>query len=254
MRRLGLEPGDAVMVHGALSRVGAIVGGPDALVDALLDVVGPGGTVLSYQDWELGVDVWDADGRVLESLRAHVPPFDPATARAARTHGILASTIGTRPGVVRSGNPGASVAALGARATRFTDAHPLVDGYGVESPFARLVEAGGRVAMIGAPLDTMTLLHHAEALADVPGKKRIRIEYPMTTPSGVEWRWAEEFDTDRPVVEAFPDDYFARIVEDYLATGAGRRGRVGRAESVLVDAAGIVPFAVGWIEARAPRE
>lgn len=241
------------MAHGALSRVGPIVGGPDALVDALLDVVGPRGTVLSYQDWELGVDVWDDDGRVLEQLRPHVPPFDPATARAARAHGVLASTIGARPGVRRSANPGASVAALGARAEEFTADHPLIDGYGHDSPFARLVAAGGRVVMIGAPLDTMTLLHHAEALAEVPGKRRIRIEYPMSSPRGVEWRWAEEFDTDGPVVDAFPDDFFARIVEDHLAAGHGRRGLVGGAESVLVDAALIVPFAVDWIESRAPR-
>ncbi|RRR98189.1 aminoglycoside 3-N-acetyltransferase [Glycomyces terrestris] len=251
LRRLGLEEGDAVMAHAAFRRVGAaVIGGPDALVDAILDVVGPAGTLLSYQDWEVGADVWDEEGRVLDALRDHVPPYDPETARPARYIGLLAATIGTRKGVRRSGNPGAAVAALGARAEEFTAGHPLDYGYGEDSPLARLTAAGGRVLMVGAPLDTMTLLHHAEHLADLPGKRRITIEYPLATAHGTEWRTVEEFDTGNPVVTGPPEDYFRLIVEDYLATGAGRRGEVGQADSVLVDAAGIVAFAVAWLEER----
>ena len=51
-----------------------------------------------------------------------------------------------------------------------------------------------------------------------------------------------------PVAEGLADDYFATIVEDFLATGKGRRGTVGAAPSVLVNAKEIVPFAVNWIE------
>ena len=105
LRELGVRQGDAVMVHAAFSRVGPVLGGPDTLVDALLDAVGPDGPVLSYQDWELAVDVWDEHGKVRVELRGHVPPFDPATARPARDHGVLAAVIGTRPGVRRSVKP-----------------------------------------------------------------------------------------------------------------------------------------------------
>lgn len=250
LRRIGLAEGDAVMVHAAFGKVGRVLGGPDALVDALLDTIGPKGTVLSYQDWELSVDVWDEDGRVAAEFREHVPPFDPATARPARDHGVLAAVIGTRKGVRRSGNPGASVAALGARAEEFTADHPLDFGYGEGSPFARLVAAGGKVLMVGAPLDTMTLLHHAEHLADLPGKRRIEVEYPLATPQGAVWRVVEEFDTGDPVVPGPPEDYFRLVVEDFLATGAGHRGPIGEAGGVLVDAPAIVDFAVAWLESR----
>ncbi|WP_205740651.1 aminoglycoside 3-N-acetyltransferase [Haloactinopolyspora alba] len=248
LRGLGLADGDAVMIHAAFRQVGTVLGGPDTLVDAVLDVVGAEGTLLSYQDWELSTDVWDDDGRVIDALREHVPPFDPATARPARDHGVVAATVGTRPGVRRSGNPGASVAAVGARADEFTAAHPLDFGYGEDSPFARLVASGGRVLMVGAPLDTMTILHHAEHLADLPGKRRIHVEYPLATPAGTEWRIVEEYDTSAPVVDGPPDDYFGFIVTNFLATGDGRRGTVGAADSVLVDAAGITSFAVSWLE------
>lgn len=250
LRRIGVSEGDAVMVHAAFSKVGRVVGGPDALVDAILDVTGPDGTVLSYQDWELGADVWDEDGRVADEFREHVPPYDPATARPARDHGVLAAIIGTRPGVRRSGNPGAAVAAIGARAEAFTVDHPLDYGYGEDSPFARLATAHGRVLMVGAPLDTMTILHHAEHLAALPGKRRIRIEYPLATPQGTRWQIVEEFDTSSPVVPGPPEDYFRMIVEDFLATGSGARGLIGKADSVLVDAPAIVAFAVNWLESR----
>src|SRR5690606_38386434 len=142
-------------------------------------------------------------------------------------------------------------AALGARAEAFTADHPLDFGYGEDSPFARLVEAGGKVLMVGAPLDTITLLHHAEHLAGVPGRRRLRVEYPPAAPAGVPWRWVEAFDTAVPVVDGLPEDYFRGVAEDYLRTGASHEGQVGDAPATLLDAAGLVGFAVQWLESRA---
>jgi aminoglycoside 3-N-acetyltransferase len=253
LERLGLRPGDAVFAHGALSTVGRLLNGPDAVIGVLLDAVSPGGTVLAYTDWDARYDeLLDADGRVPDRWREHIPPFVAEASRAARDNGVLPEFLRTTPGALRSGNPGASVAALGARAEWFTADHHLDYGYGPGSPLAKLVEADGKVVMIGAPLDTMTLLHHAEHLADLPGKRLIRYEVPLATGDGVEWRMVEEFDTADPVVDGFADDYFARIVEDFLASGQGVRGRVGAADSVLVSAPAICAFAVTWMEQHHP--
>jgi aminoglycoside 3-N-acetyltransferase len=252
LEALGLGAGDAVMVHAAMSRVGRLLNGPDALVAALLDAVGPTGTVLAYTDWDGAYDeLLDDEGRVPDPWREHVPPFDPAASRAIRDNGILPEFVRTTPGARRSGNPGASVAALGARADWFTSDHSLDYGYGEGSPFARLVEAGGKVLMAGAPLDTMTLLHHAEHLARLHPKRVRRYEAPLKDPEGVRWRTIEEFDTSGPVVAGLAEDCFAEIVREHLASGQGRRGPVGAAPSVLVEAAPICRFAVAWLEARA---
>ncbi|MCX6463126.1 MAG: AAC(3) family N-acetyltransferase, partial [Pseudonocardiales bacterium] len=99
LERLGLRPGDDVLAHAAVSRVGRLLGGPDTLIDALLDAVSPGGTVLGYTDWEAAyVDLLDGDGRVPERWRPHVPPFDAAASRAARDNGVLPEFLRTRPG------------------------------------------------------------------------------------------------------------------------------------------------------------
>lgn len=251
LRRLGLGPDDAVMVHAALRSVGRILGGPDALIDALHDAIGPGGTILVYTDWSDDYhDLLDDDGAIPAGLRDDIPPFDPAASRARRFNGAIAELMRTRPGARRSANPGASCAAVGGRAEWFTADHALDYGYGEQSPFARLVEARGKVLMLGAPLDTMSLLHHAEHLARIPGKRVVRAEVPLLLDGRTVWRRIEEFDTSDPVVEGLPEGYFATVVEDFLATGRGVRGTVGDAASVLVPAAEMADFAVRWLEER----
>lgn len=251
LSRLGLAPGDAVMVHAAVSKVGRLLDGPDAIIAALCDAVGPAGTVLAYADWEARYeDLVDDEGRVPPEWREHIPPFDPQRSRAIRDNGVLPEFLRTTPGALRSGNPGASLVALGAKAEWFTADHPLDYGYGAGSPLAKLVEAGGKVLMLGAPLDTLTLLHHAEHLADIPGKRIRRLEVPLATPTGAQWRMIEEFDTSDPIVAGLDDDYFAGIVTEFLAAGEGRQGLIGAAHSALVEAAAITAFGVDWLESR----
>jgi aminoglycoside 3-N-acetyltransferase len=218
------------------------------LISALGDAVGPGGTVLGYCDYQR-----DEDVLARPELRAHVPPFDPLRSRSIRDNGAFPELLRTTPGALRSANPGASCAALGARAAWFVADHALDYGYGPRSPFGKLVEAGGKTLMLGAPLDTVTLLHHAEHLADLPDKRVLRYEAPILVDGATVWRTFEEFDTGDPVVDGLPEDYFREVVEDFLATGRGRRGPVGDAPSVLLGAPELVAFAVGWLERRCRR-
>lgn len=249
LQRLGVRPGDIVMVHAAMSKVGPCLNGPDSLVGALLDAVGPTGTLLAYTDWNAAYEaLLDEQNRVPAEWREHVPPFEPGTSRAVRDNGVLPEFVRTTPGAKRSGNPGASVAAIGAAADWVTADHPIDYGYGEGSPLAKLVEANGKVLMVGAPLDTMTLLHHAEHLAQLPDKRIRRTEVPFSTTEGVRWRMVEEFDTSEPIVAGLRDDYFADVVQAFLASGQGAQGLVGRAPSVLVEAAPICRFAVQWLE------
>jgi aminoglycoside 3-N-acetyltransferase len=249
LQRLGLHDGDIVMVHAACRRIGPVLGGPDAMIAALRGAVGACGTVMAYLDWDAPwEDFTDADGRVLPEWRAHVLPFDPALTRGARANGVLPEFLRTTPGAQRSDNPGASMAAIGARAAWLTADHPLDYGYGPDSPLAKLVEAHGKVLMLGAPLDMMTLMHHAEHLARLTGKRIVRRETPFKTPQGTVWRMIEEFDTSEPVVDALPENFIEHIVTAYLGTGKGAQGRVGKAHSVLVDAADILQFGIAWLE------
>jgi aminoglycoside 3-N-acetyltransferase len=241
---LGLTSGDAVLVHAGLRSVGPILGGPDSLIAALRDAVGPDGTILGYADWQ-GEDEILADA----ALRDDIPPFDPLTSRCIRDVGAFPELLRTTPGALRSASPGASMVALGGRAEWFVADHALDYGYGPQSPLGKLVEAGGKTLLLGAPRWTMTLLHHAEHLADFPNKRIKRYETPILVGGKTVWRQFEEFDTSN-APDGLDEFYFVSIVTEFLATGRGSEGLIGDAPSVLVSAQEIVPFAVEWIEAR----
>lgn len=237
--RLGVQSDDVLMVHAGMRAIGPVIGGVNVVVQALLETVGRGGTLAAYVDYEPFHD----EGEELE-----IPVFDKRIAHAARDHGVLHETLRTWPGAVRSDHPDAGVVAIGPRAEWITAPHPVLYGYGPGSPFDRILQAQGRVLMLGAPLDTITLLHYAEHQAQIPGKRIRRYRRLMPGPSGPQWVQFEEFDTANPVHESLPENCFERIATDYLATGGGTRGTVGAATSHLFEGPGLVEFAIEWLE------
>lgn len=250
LQRMGLEAGDLVMVHAGLRSLGRVLGGVNTVVQALLDAVGERGTVMAYMDWEMGVEPEDFED---ERLREEIPTFDKRIARASRDHGILAETLRTWPGAARSDHPDAGMAALGARAEWICADHPLQYGYGPGSPLHKLVEAGGKVLMLGAPLDRLTLLHHVEHLANIPGKRVTRYQRPLLVDGERRWVDFEEFDTSDAVTDALlasGGDYFTAIAEHCLAEDGGRSGRVAQAPSHLFDARRLVTCGMAWLEER----
>ena len=246
LRHLGLMPSDTLMVHSSMKAVGSVMGGPNTVMQALLDTLTPDGTLMMYIGWENIPDyLGELDAGTQQLFLAHHPPFDPATARATRDHGVLVEVLRTWPGVRRSANPEASIGAVGKQAAWITADHPLNFGYGAGSPLAKLVETGGKVLMLGAPLDTITLLHHAEALARMP-KRTIHYTCPVIRDGQTVWVEIDDYDTGDP----HADYEFYEIAEAYLATGRGQTGKVGEAQSYLFDAADLVAFTVRYLEER----
>jgi aminoglycoside 3-N-acetyltransferase len=254
---VGRGPDTVVMVHCRMSALGWVVGGAETVVAALRDAAGPQGTLLAYTSWQdappYELRAWPANWR--EAYLAELPAFDPARAEAARSNGRIAEKLRTWPGAVRSRHPDVSFAAVGPRGAWLVADHPFDDPHGPGSPLARLVEAGGQVLLLAAPLETMTLLHHAEAIARVPDKRRVTYQMPILVDGNPVWRTFHDIDTERG---AFPyeqvvgpgDDPFAVIVAEMLAAGVGRGGRVGDGAAYLFDARAALDFAVAWMEER----
>ena len=144
--------------------------------------------------------------------------------------------------------------AVGARARWLTATHPGDDAYGAGSPFARLVEADGQVLMLGAPLDTVTLLHHAEAITPLEPKRRRTYRVAMADGGRVTERTFTDIDTSAGAFAyedlGLDEDPFAVIARAALAAGVGVSGRVGNADTHLFPAPGLTAFAVAWLEAR----
>jgi aminoglycoside 3-N-acetyltransferase len=206
LRKLGLGPGGVTMVHCRMSALGYVVGGAETVVRALLDAVGPGGTLMAYTGWQ-DEPPDDLDSLDEETRRIYIeehPAYDPRVALSRRDHGRVPEALRTWPGARHSGHPEAGVAAVGPLADVLTAEHPYDDAYGAGTPYARLVELGGRVALLGAPLDTVTLVHHAEAVAEVPDKRSVSCGMPVIVGGERLWRTFSDIDTAQGALRARP--------------------------------------------------
>ena len=251
LKKLGAESGNIIMLHVSVKAIGWIVGGPDVVIQSLLDVLGTQGTLMMYIGWEEGspYNLAKLPTEWQEAYVAECPPFDPAMSRANREYSILTEYLRTCPRAYRSSNPEASCAAVGAQAKWLTENHPLQYGYGPGSPLAKLCEQRGKVLLLGAPFGSITVLHHAEHMCKVPNKQVVHYRMPLLRKGKRVWVDIEEFDTTGGILPG-AQEYFEAIPREYLATGKGRSGMVGGAQSYVFDALEFVRFAVQWLERR----
>lgn len=250
LRAMGVAASQVLMLHASVKSIGWIVGGSDVVLHAMREVLTPSGTLMMYVGWADGtqeMEEWPEEKR--RAYREECPAFDPQTSRAVKDWSILTEYLRTTPGALRSNHPEASVAALGDQAEWLIEGHPLQYGYGVGSPFEKLVQVGGKVLLLGSPLDSITLLHYAENIARVPNKRIVRYQSPMLVNGQRTWVDIEEFDTTHGIVD-YPEDYFAVIAREYIASGQAVKGQVGGAQSYLFDARSLHQFGVQWMENR----
>ncbi|WP_432948724.1 aminoglycoside 3-N-acetyltransferase [Kribbella sp. CA-253562] len=244
---LGVEAGDVLMVHVRLSALGWVVGGIDTVVRALGDAVGTDGTLVAFCGWDdspYHVAFWP---RRWQTAYGELPGFDPAVASARRDFGRFPERLRTWPGAVRSGHPEVSFAALGRRAGELTA--DAADPWGRDGTLGRLTDAGGKVLLLGAPLRTLTLCHHAEAIAAVEGKRYHSYRMPVRTADGDVWRDYTTLDTFYGALPYKVESAVENLARQAVAAGAGVSGRVGSAESWVFDARPTIRAAREWIEA-----
>jgi aminoglycoside 3-N-acetyltransferase len=150
---LGLRAGDTVLMHSSLRSVGWVLGGQVAVVQALLDVLGPAGTLVvpTQTTGNSDPEYWTRPS-VPETwwpvVREHMPAFDPAVTPSVGI-GVLAEAVRTWPGAVRSNHPHTSFAAVGARAADLMATHELDSQLGEGSPLAALERVGARILLLG---------------------------------------------------------------------------------------------------------
>jgi aminoglycoside 3-N-acetyltransferase len=242
LRDAGVIEGGTLMVHVRLSAFGWVVGGIDTVVHALRDAVGPNGTLMAFCGWDdspYHLDLWPEQW---QTAYGEMPAFDPETSSARRDFGRFPERLRTWPGALRSTHPEVSFTALGPLASSLLAATEQEDPWGKAGPLGQLVAAEGQVLLLGAPLDTLTLCHHAEAIADVPGKRRR--SYRMPTRAG--WREFTTIDTFYGVLP-YADE---RPVGQLAARAMGSRSTIGRADVHLFEAKPAVAAVVAHLEQR----
>lgn len=239
------------MLHASVRAVGEVAGGPDQIHLALKDALTPEGTLFMYASCP---QYYDEIGRghlspeVERELLEKLPPFDPLTARSDRDNGALVELLRTYPGT-RVNPHTARFAVWGGRTDFLIGRQPWDFAFGRGSLLERFVEAGGKILLLGSDHDAVTFLHYAEHILDVPGKRIVRFKVPVEENGVRVWRDMKEVDTGAGAHPHWPDRFFARLVDTYLARMGITGARVGDAPSVLFSARGLLDFAVPVMEA-----
>ncbi|MEZ4423442.1 MAG: AAC(3)-IV family aminoglycoside N-acetyltransferase [Gemmatimonadota bacterium] len=216
LRALGVERGGVLLVHTSFRAVRPIEGGPDGLIAALDEALGPEGTLV-MPSWGSSDD----------------EPFDPAITPASSSLGVVAERFRRQPGVRRSAHQHA-FAARGPRAEAIL-ADPLpLPPHIPASPVGRVHDAGGQVLLLGVDHDADTTVHLAELIAGVPYRVP---KYLTARVDGVPTR-----------IDYGENDHCCarfRLVDGWVReAGVQREGTVGHAHARLVCARDVVDAVV----------
>jgi len=216
LQDLGVEPGMILMVHSSLSALGNVEGGADTVIDALMEVVGPTGTILMPAMGSAPV------------FNVHETPS---------TVGAITDRFWRRPETIRSIHPTHSAAGVGPKAAEILAGHiNQPTAIGPESPWGRVAkQENGYLLFIGCDQDRNTLLHLAEELVGSPYLNTIMRDY-----------YDEQGVRQTKVLEQFPGPHrdFIQLDRLFLEAGAMRIGRIGKAVCRLMKASEILRLAV----------
>ena len=244
LRRLGLQQSNVVIVHSSMRSIGWISGGPVAVVQAMLEVLGDDGTLIMPTHSGENTDPanWGHPPVPKEwhqTIRDTMPAFDPAIS-PTRDMGAVVECFRSWPGVLRSAHPTSSFAAKGKFAEFVTTGHQLANSLGETSPLARIYELDGQVLLLGVGYDRNTSFHLAEY--------RVESRTPIACGSAVNLdgnrAWVSYDDIE------FGDERFAEIGEEFDAAGSVQFGKIGSADARLFPQRAAVDFAQQWINRR----
>ena len=243
LRALGLAEGQVVLVHSSLSALGWVVGGAQAVVAALTNVLSDSGTLVmpAYSTGNSEPSHWrepPVPKAWWQVIRDHMPAFDRKLT-PTREMGAIAELFRTWPDVRRSDHPACSFAAWGRYSHAITADHRLNSAFGEESPLARVYDFEGQVLLLGVGHDRNSSLHYAEHKADWPSKARLQVGAALQFDGGQQWVQYEDLN------HASGD--FPEIGWDFVQAGQVKIAQVACAKCQLMPQKPLVDFAADWM-------
>lgn len=253
LHRLGVEPGQVLLVHASLKSLGRVAGGAAAVVSALRTAAGPDGHVVMPTATESNsrtsrvhrTRIASMTPAEAEAYERDMPAFDEDTTPSGM--GAVSEALRTAEGAVRSAHPQSSFAAVGPRSGYLMAGHPLESHLGPDSPLGKLFAESAQVLMIGVGYGAFTGFHLAEYLY-TPDPPRRKYACVLAAGSGGR-RWAYYEDV---VLDDQEFEVIGQSLEESLAGALGetvtiKRGKVGSAQCRLVPLRPAVEFAGEWM-------
>ena len=243
-KSLGIRPGLVIIMHSSLSKIGWTVGGPVAVIKALMEILTSEGTLImptfsgdntDPSQWEnppVPKSWWDV-------IRNEMPAYHPKIT-PTRGMGTIIETFRKWPKVIRSDHPTSSFAAWGRYAEYITKNHELITDLGEDSPLARIYDLDGKILLVGVSHENNTSLHLAEYRSNY-----IKKQYKLNGSAMLinnERKWVEWKELDLNM------DDFKQLGKDFELKIDYNLCKVGLAEARLISQREIVDFAIEWFK------
>lgn len=152
-RRIGLSNGDVLLVHSSFKSFGGVEGGPQTVIDALMDVLGSEGTLIVPRfnfDFSTYGTTWD-----VHSTPSHM--------------GIISEFVRKDPRSKKVFHPIYPFSIIGKYANELIK-HRYKGGYSKDSIFHQLLVYDAKIIQIDKVYKSTTLIHHAEEILKVDYK------------------------------------------------------------------------------------
>ena len=227
LESLGVQRGSLLFVHSSMSALGRVDGGADAVADALLEAIGPNGTLVvpafTYADPHDYPDSIDP---------AWI--FDPASTRSGM--GAVTNAVRMRNGALRSIHLWHSVAAVGplAQTVVTADGKAWASAWDETSPMAWVFDNGGFILLLGVPYQNLTAVHVWEVELGVDYRETRFITRRTPLADGTLVPLASQVHARR---DWHPGSDFNRMGERMEKAGLVAVGHVGNAVARLFTAA-----------------
>jgi len=216
LRALGIHEGGLLLVHASLRSLGKVDGGAEAVINALLHVLGKQGTLLlpALSFKTVGIDS---------------PFFD--VHKTPSCIGALPEYFRQREGTIRSIHPTHSVCGIGKKAQDLLgDHHKDTSPCGQHSPFYKLPHYDGQVLFLGCGLRPNTSMHAIEELSEPPYLFEGVTTYDITDEDGSTFKMSVRNHNFKGWEQRY--DRLGQILDDT----ALRTGKVLKADCHLIDA------------------
>ena len=150
LKRIGIKEGDSLLVHSSLKSLGKIEGGPETVIQTLIETVGIEGTLLM-------------SALSYETVTKDQPIFN--VKETPTCVGALTEIFRKRKGTIRSLHPTHSITVIGKNTQFFINDHEQDSTpVGPNSPLSKLKNIHGKILFIGCGLRPNTSMHGVEEL------------------------------------------------------------------------------------------
>lgn len=223
--RLGLRPGDFVVMHSSFKALGRRDVAPADFIRTLQEAIGPAGTLMMPTFTYSYSGLWE------------VKPFDPRTSPGL-LNGILSETLRGYPGALRSAHPTYSVAVVGRHAEAVTRNRETASALGFGSSYEAAYQLDAQILLLGVGNDRNSMLHFAESVAGVP-----YLDIPWRAHAG---KAALVLKDGAALEVPLPEEYPAcslgfGVADSYLEElGILRRVKIAAADAILQNSQAMV--------------